>query len=50
MKDFLKELWLYAKVRKKFWLLPLIILILLMGIIVFSTQATVTSPFVYQLF
>lgn len=50
MKEFLQELWLYARERKKFWLLPLILAMLLMGFLIFSVQATVSSPFIYSLF
>lgn len=50
MKQFLVELWQYARERKKFWLLPLILVILLMGVVIFSTHTVATSPFVYSLF
>lgn len=50
MGSFLKELWLYARERKKFWLLPLILAMLLIGVLIFSVQATATSPFIYSLF
>lgn len=50
MRDFLKELWLYARERKKFWLLPLILLMLLMAVLIFSAQTFVTSPFLYTIF
>lgn len=50
MKEFFKELWEYARERKKFWLLPLIITMLLMGLLIFSMQAAVSSPFIYSLF
>ncbi|MCX7986083.1 MAG: DUF5989 family protein [Bacteroidales bacterium] len=48
--DFLKELWQFLKVRKKFWLLPLIIVLLLFGIIIFLTAGTAIAPFIYTLF
>lgn len=50
MSEFLKELWLYARERKKYWLLPLIAILTLMGFLIFSTQAIVSSPFIYSLF
>lgn len=46
----LKELWAFLKIRKKFWLAPIIIALLLLGfLILFATQAGVVSPFVYML-
>lgn len=50
MSEFLKELWLYARERKKYWLLPLIVVLLLLGLLLFTTQAAVTSPFLYTFF
>lgn len=50
MSDFLKELWLYARARKKYWLIPLILMMLLMGLLIFSAQTIVTSPFLYTIF
>lgn len=50
MSEFLKELWLYARERKKYWLLPLIAILTLMGFLIFSTHAIVSSPFIYSLF
>lgn len=50
MKDFLREFWQYARQRKKFWLLPLVLAMLLMGVLLFSAQIVATSPFLYSLF
>tara|TARA_B100001250_G_C19503588_1_gene658506 strand:- start:51 stop:212 length:162 start_codon:yes stop_codon:yes gene_type:complete len=53
MKDFLdltKDIWDYLKVRKKYWLAPLIITIVLMGVLIFYTQGTVVAPFIYSIF
>ena len=48
--EFLKELWLFLKTRKKFWMIPLIvILVLLSGLIVLS-GGTALAPFIYSLF
>jgi uncharacterized protein DUF5989 len=50
MVDFLTELWSFMKERKKFWLLPIIaVLILLSGLIVL-TSGSVVAPFIYTLF
>ena len=48
--DFLKDLWGFLKVRKKFWLLPLIIVLLLFGALVVLTSGTAVAPFIYTLF
>lgn len=50
MGDFLKELWLYARTRKKYWLLPLVLAMILMGLLIFSVQTVATSPFLYTIF
>ena len=53
MKDFLdltKDIWDYLRVRKKYWLAPLIITIVLMGVLIFYTQGSVVAPFIYSLF
>jgi Family of unknown function (DUF5989) len=47
--DFLKDLWGFLRQRKKFWLLPLIVITLLFGVLmVFSGSAI--APFIYTLF
>jgi len=48
--DFLKDLWGFLKVRKKFWLLPLIIILLLFGVLIFFTSGSAIAPFIYTLF
>lgn len=46
----LKEIWAFLRVRKKFWLAPIIIALMLLGLlIVFAGQAGVVSPFIYML-
>ena len=49
-KSFLGELWDFLKVRKKWWLLPIIIMLLLVGILIIFGQSSAVSPFVYALF
>ena len=45
----LKEIWAFLRVRKKFWLLPIILtLFALAGLIVFASGSTVISPFIYM--
>ena len=53
MKDFLEllnDIWDFLKVRKKYWLAPLIITILLMGALIVFTQGSVVAPFIYSIF
>ncbi len=50
MIDFLKELWAFMKVRKKFWLLPIIIVLLLLGGLIVFVQGSAVAPFIYTLF
>jgi len=48
--DFLKDLWDFMKMRKKFWLLPIIIIMLLFGGLIVFTSGTAVAPFIYTLF
>ncbi len=50
MLDFIKELWAFMKVRKKFWLLPIIIVLLLLGVLIVFVQGSAVAPFIYTLF
>lgn len=45
-----RDLWDYLKVRKKFWLLPILLLLLLLGLLIVFTEGTALSPFIYILF
>ncbi len=46
----LKDLWGFMKERKKWWLLPIIILLVLVGVLMFFGQSSALSPFIYALF
>jgi len=48
--DFLKDLWGFMRVRKKFWLLPIILIMLLFGGLIVFTSGTAVAPFIYTLF
>lgn len=48
--DFLKDLWGFLKKRKKFWLLPLIIVLLVFGVLIVLTSGSAIAPFIYTLF
>ncbi len=46
----IKELWDFLRVRKKWWLGPIIIMLLLLGALIFFTQSSAVAPFIYTLF
>jgi hypothetical protein len=48
--SFLAELWNFMRVRKKFWLMPIIIVALLLGVLVVLTQGSAVAPFIYTIF
>jgi hypothetical protein len=48
--EFLKEFLEFLKVRKKFWLIPIIIVLVLFGGLIIFTQGSVISPFIYTIF
>jgi hypothetical protein len=48
--DILVELWNFLKVRKKWWLAPIIILLFLFAGLIFLTQGSAVAPFIYTLF
>lgn len=50
MFDLLKDLWGFMRQRKKYWLLPIIFILLLLGILIVLTQGTALAPFIYTLF
>ena len=48
--SFLKEVWRYMRVRKKFWLLPLFVVMILLGGLIVLAQGSAIAPFIYTLF
>jgi hypothetical protein len=48
--EFLKELWAFMKARKKFWLLPIVFMLLLLGALLVLVQGSAIAPFIYTLF
>ena len=50
MLDLLKDLWEFMKVRKKFWLAPIIIVLVLLGALIVLSQGSAIAPFIYTLF
>ena len=50
MLDLLIDLWGFMRERKKFWLAPIIIVLLLLGALIVLTQGSAVAPFIYTLF
>ena len=50
MTDFLRELWAFMRHRKKYWLLPIILVLLVVGALIVLTQGSAIAPFIYTLF
>ncbi len=48
--ELLREFWGFLRARKKFWLLPIIIILLLLGILIVFTESSAVAPFIYALF
>ncbi|MDH3217286.1 MAG: DUF5989 family protein [Candidatus Krumholzibacteria bacterium] len=48
--DFLKDLWGFMRVRKKYWLLPVIVFLVLFGVLIVLTSGSALAPFIYTLF
>jgi len=48
--DTLRDLWEFMKVRKKFWLLPIILTLLLFGALILLTSGSAIAPFIYTIF
>ncbi|MBF0620609.1 MAG: hypothetical protein HQL54_01650 [Magnetococcales bacterium] len=48
--SFFAELWLFLRVRKKFWLLPILLMMILLGGILIFAQGSAVAPFIYTLF
>lgn len=50
MLEFIQDLWAFLKVRKKIWLLPIIVVLALLGALVVATQQSSLATFIYTLF
>ena len=46
----IKEFWEFLKVRKKWWLLPIVIFLVLLGVLLVLTEGSAVAPFIYTLF
>ncbi|WP_287962912.1 DUF5989 family protein [Alcanivorax sp.] len=50
MFELLSDLWGFMKERKKFWLLPVVVVLLLLGVLLVFVQGSAIAPFIYTLF
>ena len=50
MLELLADLWGFMKVRKKIWLMPMILVLLLFGVLIVLTSGTAIAPFIYTIF
>ncbi|MCZ6805266.1 MAG: DUF5989 family protein [Proteobacteria bacterium] len=50
MFDLLKDLWAFMKERKKYWLAPIIVMMLLLGSLIVLSEGSAVAPFIYTLF
>ena len=47
---FLKEFWDFIKVRKKYWMIPILLVLLLFGALIVLSQGSAVAPFIYTIF
>jgi hypothetical protein len=50
MVDFLSELWTFMRVRRKYWLIPIIVMLAALGGLVVLSKGSAVAPFIYTLF
>lgn len=50
MLDLLRDFWDFMRVRKKFWMAPIVLIMLLLGALLVASQGSVVAPFIYTLF
>ena len=48
--DFIREFWLFLRERKKFWLAPIVIVMILLGFLLIFAQGSVVAPLIYTIF
>ncbi len=48
--SFAREYWKFLRARKKFWMLPIILIMLVLGVLLLAAQTTAIAPFIYTLF
>ena len=50
MVSFLSEVWAYLRVRKKYWLIPVFVIMAMLGALIVLSQGSVLAPFIYTIF
>ena len=50
MIEFIREFWAFVRVRKKFWLLPLLAVMILLGVLMVLAEGSAVAPFIYAIF
>ena len=50
MGEFLKDLWLFMRERKRFWLAPIVVVMVILGALIVLAQGSAVAPFIYTLF
>jgi hypothetical protein len=50
MLDLIKDLWGFMRIRKKYWLLPIILVLLFVGVLVVFVEGSAVAPFIYSVF
>ena len=50
MIEFFREFWDFLKIRKKYWLFPILIILVLFGSLIVLSKGTVVAPFIYTIF
>ena len=48
--EFIKEFWQFLRVRKKYWLLPILIVLVIFGGLIILAQGSAVAPFIYTIF
>ncbi len=48
--SFVREFWVFLRVRKKFWLMPILVVIAILGGLVVFSEGTAVAPFIYTIF
>lgn len=48
--SFIKDLWAFVRARKKYWLMPIMLMMALLGVLIVLAQGSAVAPFIYTLF
>ncbi len=48
--ELIREFWAFLRTRKKFWLAPIVVILLLLGALIVLTEGSAVAPFIYTLF